>query len=134
MDTKRVGKEKTSDPAANPDPITHAPGAHPVGSGIGAAAGGVAGIGAAVAAGAIAGTTAGPVGTAVGAVVGGVAGGLICKGVAEGVNPSVEHEYWRQNYSVARMSPPGCRTKKSVPRIKWAGKPEAGIPTRASIN
>jgi hypothetical protein len=98
MDTKRVDKVKTSDPAANPDPITHAPGAHPVGSGIGAAAGGAAGIGAAVAAGAIAGTAAGPIGTAAGAVIGGVAGGLIGKGVAEGVNPTVEHEYWRQNY------------------------------------
>ena len=52
----------------NPDPITNAPGAHPIGTGIGAAGGAVTG--------AAAGSLAGPVGTAVGAVVGAVVGGL----------------------------------------------------------
>ena len=51
---------------ANRDPITGAPGSHPVGTGMGAAAGGAAG----AAAGTI---VAGPVGTVVGAVVGAVA-------------------------------------------------------------
>src|SRR5580765_8924240 len=97
MATERT--DRTDNPDANPDPITKAPGSHPVGTGVGAAAGGAAGIGGAIAAGAIAGTAAGPVGTAVGAAVGAVAGGLIGKGVAEGVNPSVEHEYWRGNYA-----------------------------------
>src|SRR5580765_5571219 len=90
---------RTNDPATNPDPITKAPGSHPAGTGIGAAAGGAAGVGAAVAAGAAMGTVAGPVGTAIGAVVGAVAGGLIGKGLAEGVNPTAEHEYWRENYA-----------------------------------
>lgn len=89
---------RTNDPAANPDPITKAPGSHPVGTGVGAAVGGAAGIAGAIAAGAAVGTAAGPVGTAVGAAVGAVAGGLMGKGVAEGINPSVEHEYWRNEY------------------------------------
>src|ERR1700761_4624772 len=92
-------KERTNNPARNPDPITKAPGAHPVGTGIGAAAGGAAGIGGAIAAGAASGSVAGPVGTAVGAAIGAVAGGLIGKGVAEGINPTVEDAYWRENYS-----------------------------------
>jgi uncharacterized protein (TIGR02271 family) len=83
---------------SNPDPITGAPGAHPVGTGVGAAAGGAAGIGAAAAAGAIAGSTVGPVGTAVGAAIGAVAGGLAGKAVAEGVDPTAEDAYWRENY------------------------------------
>jgi phage tail tape-measure protein len=81
---------------ANPDPITGAPGSHPVGTGLGAAAGGIAG---GIGAGALAGSTVGPVGTVVGAAVGAVAGGLVCKGVAEAVDPTVEEEYWRGNYA-----------------------------------
>lgn len=77
---------------ANRDPISGAPGAHPVGTGIGAAAGGIA-------AGAAVGTVAGPVGTAIGAAVGAIVGGLAGKGVAEGIDPTVEEAYWRRNYS-----------------------------------
>jgi hypothetical protein len=76
---------------ANRDPLTGAPGAHPVGVGVGAAGG--------AAAGAAVGAVAGPAGSAVGAVVGGVAGGLAGKGAAEAVNPTVEEAYWRDNYS-----------------------------------
>ena len=76
---------------ANRDPLTGAPGAHPVGVGVGAAGG--------AATGAAIGAVAGPVGSAVGAVVGGVAGGLAGKGAAEVVNPTVEDAYWRENYS-----------------------------------
>ena len=90
--------KRANDPAKNPDPITKAPGAHPVGTGVGAAAGGAAGVAGAIGVGAAIGTAAGPVGTAVGAAVGAVAGGLIGKGVAEHVNPTVEHEYWRKNF------------------------------------
>src|ERR1043165_1907606 len=75
----------------NRDPISGARGAHPVGTGIGAAAGGAA-------AGAAIGTVAGPVGTAAGMVAGAIVGGLAGKGVAEKVNPTVEREYWSQNY------------------------------------
>lgn len=76
----------------NRDPISGAPGAHPVGVGAGAVAGGAA-------AGAAAGTVAGPVGTVVGAAIGAVAGGLAGKAVAEAIDPTAEDAYWRDNYT-----------------------------------
>lgn len=92
--TKEIERGK-----ANRDPITDAPGSHPVGTGVGAVAGGIAGIAGAAAAGAAAGTAAGPVGTIVGAAVGAVVGGLAGKGVAELIDPTAEEAYWRENYS-----------------------------------
>lgn len=74
----------------NPDPITGAPGSHPVGTGVGAAGG--------AAAGAALGAVAGPVGAAVGVVIGAVAGGLAGKGVAEAVDPTAEDAYWREHH------------------------------------
>ena len=92
--------EKRAERDANRDPLSGRAGAHPVGTGIGAAAGGV-GVGAAT--GAAVGTVAGPVGTAVGAVVGAVAGavggGLAGKTLAEGINPTQEHGFWRNEYA-----------------------------------
>ncbi|HMN96231.1 MAG TPA: hypothetical protein PKC43_07950 [Phycisphaerales bacterium] len=73
------------------DPISGAPGARPVGTGIGAAAGGAAGAGI----GAVAG---GPVGAAIGAVTGAVAGGLAGKGVAARLDPAEEETFWRDVY------------------------------------
>lgn len=83
---------------SNPDPITGAPGAHPIGTGLGGAAGAAAGVAGAVAAGAAAGTAVGPVGTVVGGAVGAVIGGLAGKGIAEQINPTEEEAYWRDNY------------------------------------
>jgi hypothetical protein len=88
-DTQKVYDK--NDKTRNPDPITGAPGSHPVGTGLGAAAGGAA-------AGAAVGTVAGPVGTLAGAAVGAVVGGLAGKGVAEKVNPTREDTYWRENH------------------------------------
>ncbi len=85
-------RDKAGDERANRDPISGAPGAHPLGVGIGAAAGGIA-TGAAV------GSVAGPVGTVVGAAIGALAGGLVGKGAAEMVDPTVEDVYWRDNYA-----------------------------------
>ena len=85
-----MAKNKTPD--SNPDPITGAPGSHPVGTGLGAAAGGAV-------AGAAAGAVGGPVGAVAGAAVGAVVGGLAGKGVAEGLNPTLEDAYWRDNYT-----------------------------------
>jgi hypothetical protein len=123
---------RTNDPAANPDPITKAPGAHPVGTGVGAAVGGAAvgGAAVAIAAGAAAGSVAGPVGAVVGAVGGAVAGGLVGKSVAEHANPSVEHDYWRKNYSNRPYARQGSRYEEYGPayqygwesREKYAGK------------
>lgn len=80
----------------NRDPITGAPGSHPIGAGVGAAAGGAAG---GAAAGAAGGAVGGPIGVAAGIAVGAVAGGLAGKGVAEAVNPTEEEAYWRENHS-----------------------------------
>jgi outer membrane lipoprotein SlyB len=79
-----MDNDNTKEAGTNRDPITGAPGAHPVGVGLGAAAGGIA-------AGAAVGTVAaGPVGTVVGAAVGAIAGGLGGKAVAEKLDPTVE--------------------------------------------
>jgi hypothetical protein len=86
-DRDTVGRK---DVDTNPDPITGAPGSHPIGTGVGAAAGGAAG--------AAIGAVGGPVGAAVGMVAGAVAGGLGGKGVAEMVDPTAEEAYWRDEY------------------------------------
>ena len=91
--------DKTGTP--NRDPLTGAPGAHPVGTGVGAVAGGVA-------AGAAAGTVAGPVGTVIGAAVGAIVGGLAGKGVAETIDPTAEDAYWRENYKSRDYVPSGA--------------------------
>jgi len=78
-------------PDRNEDPITGAPGSHPVGVGVGTAGG--------AAAGAALGSLVGPVGTLVGGVVGGVAGAFAGKGVAESIDPTAEEAYWRDNHS-----------------------------------
>lgn len=90
LETKNLDGTKTATP--NKDPLTGAPGAHPLGVGVGAAAGGMA-------AGAAIGTVAGPLGTAVGAAVGAVVGGLAGKGIAESVDPTAEDAYWRENHA-----------------------------------
>lgn len=74
----------------NRDPISGAPGAHPVGVGVGAAAGGATG--------AAIGMAGGPIGVAVGAAIGAVAGGLAGKGVAEAIDPTAEEAYWNDRY------------------------------------
>jgi|SRR5437867_210433 len=89
-------------PDENRDPISGAPGAHPVGVGVGASGGGAAGAAAGwavgAAAGAVASGPAAPIGAVVGTVVGAIAGGLAGKGVAESVNPTTEDAFWRENY------------------------------------
>jgi hypothetical protein len=91
-DYDKIDKQENRD--ANRDPISGAPGSHPVGTGIGAAGGGAAGaaIGSVIPG---AGTV---VGGAVGAVVGAVAGGLAGKAAGEAINPTEEDAYWRENY------------------------------------
>jgi uncharacterized protein (TIGR02284 family) len=75
----------------NLDPITPAPGAHPVGTGVGATGGGVAG--------AAIGAVGGPIGAAVGLVAGAIVGGLAGKATAERINPTAEEAYWRESYT-----------------------------------
>jgi len=90
MNTQTQGQETITDLDKNPDPITGAPGSHPIGTGLGAAGGAAAG----VAMGAI----GGPLGSAVGGVIGAIAGGLAGKSVAESIDPTVEEAYWKENY------------------------------------
>ncbi len=89
-DTNSTPSDKRAEDR-NEDPITGEPGSHPVGTGLGAAVGGAA-------AGAVAGAVGGPIGAAVGAIVGGVAGGFGGKAIAEGLDPTVESDYWRSHY------------------------------------
>jgi hypothetical protein len=108
-------KEESKD--ANRDPITGAPGAHPVGTGVGAAAGGAA-------PGAAVGSVAGPVGAAVGIVAGAVVGGLAGKGVAEKVDPTVEDAYWRDNYLKRQYVDKGAsyETYRPAYRVGYEGR------------
>ena len=88
----------TTDIDANRDPMTGAPGSHPVGTAAGAVAGGLA-------AGAAAGTVAGPVGTGVGAAVGAVVGGLAGKAIAEQIDPTARRRLLaRQLHDAVRTS------------------------------
>ena len=91
MSYENKDPSRADDTNANRDPITGAPGAHPIGTGVGAAAGGVA-------VGAVAGSVVGPVGTVVGAAVGAIIGGLAGKDVAEVIDPTSEAAYWRDNF------------------------------------
>jgi uncharacterized protein (TIGR02271 family) len=102
---------------SNPDPITGAPGSHPVGTGVGAAGGGAAGA-------AIGTAVAGPIGTAVGAVVGAVAGGLAGKGAAEAIDPTAEDAYWRENYKTRPYVSGNTRYDEVAPayRFGWEAR------------
>lgn len=75
----------------NRDPITHAPGSHPVGVGVGGVGGAAVGAGI--------GALFGPIGMLVGGVVGTLAGAGAGKGLAERIDPTGESEYWRNEYS-----------------------------------
>ena len=88
---KNRDDKSTAGGSANRDPISGAPGAHPVGVGAGSAGAGAAGA-------AIGGIVGGPIGAVVGAAIGAVAGGLGGKAAAETVNPTVEDAFWRDNY------------------------------------
>jgi hypothetical protein len=103
-------------PDANRDPITGAPGAHPIGTGVGAAAGGATG--------AAIGSVAGPAGTLVGAAVGAIAGGLAGKGVAEMVDPTVEDAYWRDAHVKQPYYATGREFDSFAPayRTGWEGR------------
>jgi uncharacterized protein (TIGR02284 family) len=102
----------------NRDPITGAPGAHPVGTGVGAAGGAMAG--------AAAGAIAGPVGAAVGLVAGGLAGGLGGKAVAESVNPTAEDAYWRSSYNRESYYEPGRSYDDYAPAYELGWSSRAG--------
>src|SRR5687767_11161097 len=107
----KMNEDKRDKKDANRDPLTGAPGAHPVGTGLGAAAGGMA-------AGAAAGSVAGPVGTAAGAAVGAIAGGLAGKAVAEKIDPTVEDAYWQSAYTKEAYYEPGFNYSDYAPAYR----------------
>ena len=111
---------KKSQHDANRDPLSGAAGSHPVGTGVGTVTGGVIG---GVAAGAAIGTVAGPVGTlvggAAGAVIGGVAGGLAGKALAEDIDPTVEHGFWRDTYTSRPYIAQGATYDKYGPAYQY---------------
>ena len=116
--------ENNLDRDANRDPITGAPGAHPIGVGVGAALGGAA-------AGAAAGTVVGPVGTLVGAAVGAVVGGLAGKGVAESIDPTIEDAYWRDNYATRPYVTSGAKYDDYGPAYKYGTDAYVRQPNRS---
>ena len=95
MSTK-VSREKKVDlppkGERNADPISDAPGSHPIETGIGAA---VAGAASGMAAGAVGGPVAAAIGVAVGAVAGGYAG----KGIGEMIDPTTDDHWLREHFS-----------------------------------
>jgi hypothetical protein len=105
----------------NADPITNAPGSHPIETGIGAAAAGAA-------AGMAVGAVTGPVGAAIGAAVGAVAGGYAGKGVGEMIDPTTEDTWLRDNF----QSRPYVRKGESFdtyhPAYRYGGEAEYKYP------
>ncbi len=97
---------------ANRDPITGAPGSHPVGTGVGAALGGAA-------SGAVAGTVVGPLGTVIGAAIGAIVGGYAGKGVAEAIDPTVEDAYWRENFRTRPYAENGSSFEQYGPAYRY---------------
>lgn len=115
-----TNNDLSNEGAPNRDPITGTPGAHPVGTGVGATGGAIAG--------AAAGSMAGPVGTVVGLVAGAVVGGLGGKAVAEGVNPTAEEAYWRENYDKESYYDAGRPYDDYGPayQLGWSGRAARG--------
>jgi hypothetical protein len=99
-------------PDVNPDPITGAAGAHPIGTGTGAVGGAAAGA-------AIGTAVGGPVGFVVGGAAGAIAGGLAGKGVAEAINPTLEDEYWRENFSSRPYAQPTTTYETLEPAYRY---------------
>jgi hypothetical protein len=107
---------------ANRDPMTGAPGAHPVGVGVGASTGGAAG--------AAVGAIGGPVGAVVGAAVGAIAGGLAGKAVAEQIDPTVESGYWRENYLNRPYVETGVQFRDYEPAYRYGWEAVGAYPGR----
>jgi hypothetical protein len=102
----------------NADPITDAPGAHPIEAGIGAAVAGAAG-------GVAVGAVAGPVAAAVGAALGAVAGGYAGKGLGEMIDPTTEDNWLRDHFGSRPYVKEGEAFETYVPAYRYGAKAEA---------
>lgn len=105
---------------------------HPVAKGVGAVVGGVGGgIAGGAAAGAAAGGMTGPVGAAVGAVAGAVVGAMVGKGAAKKVDPAVEDQYWRDNYSSRPYVSSGVTYDEYAPAYRYGAQSYSRYPGRS---
>jgi hypothetical protein len=102
----------------NADPITDAPGAHPIEAGIGAAVLGTA-------SGVAVGSVAGPVAAAVGAAVGAVAGGYAGKGLGEMIDPTTEDNWLRDHFESRPYVNAGETFDAYVPAYRYGAEAEA---------
>jgi hypothetical protein len=120
MDIKT--REKTIDlpptGSRNPDPITDAPGSHPIETGIGAA---VAGAASGVAVGAV----AGPIAAAVGAAAGAVAGGYAGKGIGELIDPTTEDNWLRDHFESRPYVEEGDNFEDFCPAFRYGALAES---------
>ncbi len=120
MATKVNSEKKVDMPPRgdrNADPITNAPGSHPIETGIGAAVGGAA-------SGMAVGAVTGPVGAAIGAAVGAVAGGYAGKGVGEMIDPTTDDNWLRDNFSSRPYVKKGETFDTYQPAYRYGGEAE----------
>lgn len=97
----------------NPDPITDAPGSHPIETGIGAAVGGAV-------SGAAVGAVGGPVGAVIGGIVGGaIAGGYAGKGIGELIDPTTEDNWLREYFGSESNKPAGATHETYRPAYRY---------------
>lgn len=102
----------------NADPITNAPGSHPIETGVGAAAVGAVG-------GMAVGAFTGPVGAAIGAAVGAVAGGYAGKGVGEMIDPTTEDYWLRENFETRPYVQKGDTFEKYQSAYRYGAEAES---------
>ncbi len=102
----------------NADPITDAPGSHPIETGIGAAALGAA-------SGLAAGAVTGPVGAAIGAAVGAIAGGYAGKRVGEMIDPTTDDHWLRENFATRPYVRQGDTFEKYQPAYRYGAEAES---------
>jgi len=118
----KVNREKKVDlppkGERNADPITNAPGSHPIETGIGAALAGAAG-------GMAAGVVAGPVAAAIGVAAGAVAGGYAGKGIGEMIDPTTEDNWLRDHFESRPYVRKGDRFDDFRPAYRYGALAEA---------
>jgi hypothetical protein len=68
------------------------------------------------------------VGTVAGALVGGIGGGLAGKAIAEHVNPTQEHGFWRENYASRGYAAPGASYDEYGPAYQFGWETQARNP------
>ena len=119
--TAKINPEKKVDlPPTGPrnaDPITNAPGSHPIETGVGAAAVGAA-------SGIAAGAVTGPVGAAIGAAVGAIAGGYAGKGVGELIDPTTDDSWLRDNFQSRPYVQKGDTFERYQPAYRYGAEAE----------